>query len=82
MCVEDGDFEAHLSCPDCGLNMCEEGVEFCEYCEEYVELSQELKVQRCPKCGKWIVPCSACPLEGCYASRCPLERMAQLLNKE
>lgn len=56
--------------------------EFCEYCEEYVELSQELKVQRCPKCGKWIVPCSACPLEGCCASRCPLERVAQLLNKE
>lgn len=55
--------------------------EVCEYCGECVELSQELKVQRCPKCGKWIVPCSACPLEDC-ANKCPLERVAQLLNKE
>lgn len=55
--------------------------EYCDNCEETVELSQELRVQRCPKCGKWLVPCSACPLEEC-SSRCPLERMAQLLNNE
>lgn len=56
--------------------------EYCEYCDENVELSQELKVQKCPKCGKWIVPCSACPLAECCANQCPLERMAEILNKE
>ena len=56
--------------------------EYCEYCEENVMLSQELKVQKCPKCGKWIVPCSACPLAECCTGKCPLERMAELLNKE
>ena len=54
--------------------------ETCEYCDEVVILSQELKVQKCPKCGKWIVPCSACPLTDCV-SKCPLERMADILNK-
>lgn len=56
--------------------------EVCEYCGENVELSQELKVQKCPKCGKWLVPCSACPLADCCASKCPLERMAEILNNE
>lgn len=54
--------------------------EICGYCDEVVILSQELKVQKCPKCGKWIVPCSACPLTDCV-SNCPLEKMANILNK-
>lgn len=53
--------------------------EYCEFCENDVTLSQELKVQKCPNCGKWIVPCSACPLEECQFP-CPLERMASILN--
>ena len=56
--------------------------EVCEYCGEIVELSQELKVQKCPKCGKWIVPCSACPLTDCSNIHCPLSKMANILNKE
>ena len=55
--------------------------EYCEYCDNTVILSQELKVQKCPNCGKWIVPCSACPLTDC-AKKCPLERLAIILNKE
>ena len=54
--------------------------EHCIDCDEDVMLSQELKVQKCPNCGKWIVPCSACPLEQCQHP-CPLERMASILNK-
>ena len=32
MCVEDGDFEEHLLCPDCGYNLCENGEEVCDTC--------------------------------------------------
>lgn len=55
--------------------------EWCSHCDECVELQGEFKVQRCPNCGKWIVPCSACPLESCQFP-CPLETMASILNKE
>ena len=55
--------------------------EWCPHCDEAVELEHELKVQKCPICGKWIVPCSVCPLTDC-STKCPLERMAIILNKE
>lgn len=55
--------------------------EWCPHCDECVELEHELKVQKCPVCGKWIVPCSVCPLTDC-STKCPLERMAIILNKE
>lgn len=54
--------------------------EWCPHCDEAVELEHELKVQKCPNCGKWIVPCSVCPLTDCSA-KCPLERLGILLNK-
>lgn len=54
--------------------------EHCIDCGEDVMLSQELKVQKCPNCGRWIVPCSACPLEHCQHP-CPLERFASILNR-
>ena len=55
--------------------------EWCPHCDTCVDLESELKVQRCPNCGKWIVPCSVCPLQDC-SSKCPLERLAILLNCE
>lgn len=53
--------------------------EWCPHCDECVDLEHELKVQKCPYCGKWIVPCSVCPLQDC-STKCPLERMAIILN--
>lgn len=55
--------------------------EWCPHCDECVELEHDLKVQKCPVCGKWIVPCSVCPLTDC-STKCPLERLAIILNKE
>lgn len=55
--------------------------EWCPHCDEEVELDAELKVQKCPNCGKWIVACSMCPLKDC-SEKCPLERMERILNGE
>jgi DNA-directed RNA polymerase subunit RPC12/RpoP len=55
--------------------------EWCPYCDTEVELEHDLKVQRCPSCGHWIVPCSICPLTKC-TKPCPLERLEMMLNKE
>ena len=55
--------------------------EWCPHCDECVDLEHELKVQKCPHCGKWIVPCSVCPLQDC-STKCPLERMAIILNSK
>ena len=53
--------------------------EYCPHCDTTVDLEDEFKVQRCPNCGTWIVPCSICPLGSCVA-KCPLERYAIILN--
>lgn len=55
--------------------------EWCQHCDNEVELAHELRVQKCPSCGKWIVPCAMCPLTDC-SPKCPLERMASILNNE
>ena len=55
--------------------------EWCQHCDNEVELAHELRVQKCPSCGKWIVPCAMCPLTDCLP-KCPLERMASILNNE
>ena len=55
--------------------------EWCPYCDTEVELEHDLKVQKCPSCGHWIVPCSICPLTNC-SKPCPLERLEMLLNRE
>lgn len=34
--------------------------EYCPYCEYEVELRNELRMQRCPKCHKLIAPCTTC----------------------
>lgn len=60
---------------------CDETEEYCEHCADYVTLAGELKVQQCPQCGKWIVPCSLCPLTACTHKECPLSELANIFNK-
>lgn len=54
--------------------------EYCPHCDTYVDLEHDFKVQKCPNCEKWNVPCSICPLENC-SKPCPLERLAFMLNE-
>lgn len=62
--------------------------EYCGHCDEYVCLESELKVQKCPNCGKAIVPCSICPmldeknshLQKCTS--CPLGVLCEEINSE
>lgn len=58
--------------------------EVCPYCGAEVELDAELKVQRCPECGKHIVTCSMCLNEELnYPCKdCCLEILAHKLNEE
>lgn len=58
-------------------------IEFCPHCECEVELGNELKVQKCPNCGAYIVPCSLCPLleKGACRGKCPLDELAKELNE-
>lgn len=59
--------------------------EYCPHCDCEVELQSEFKVQKCPNCRTFIVPCNQCPLlaqNKCDSSRCPLEALANELNHE
>jgi predicted RNA-binding Zn-ribbon protein involved in translation (DUF1610 family) len=63
----------------------EEGVyEYCPHCDDEVILENVFKVQKCPNCGKYIVPCNLCPLlgENKCTGNCPLEALANELNKD
>lgn len=55
--------------------------EWCADCDHIVDIANDFRVQKCPNCGKWLVPCSICPLENC-SKHCPLERYAIILNGE
>lgn len=62
--------------------------EYCGHCDTYVLLTDELKVQKCPNCGRAIVPCSICPMleQDNYpllkCSSCPLAKLCESANKE
>jgi MoaA/NifB/PqqE/SkfB family radical SAM enzyme len=59
--------------------------EYCHYCESYVMLVNDLKVQKCPNCGKAIVPCGPlCPISPGEAqcSKCPLSKLCEIQNGE
>ena len=59
--------------------------ELCPLCEDEVQLKNNFKLQICPTCGKYIVPCSICPslLEnGKCSSDCSLAKEADKLNEE
>lgn len=59
-------------------------IERCSYCGNLVSLKYELKTQKCPKCGKYIVPCNICPLKTkCMnecMNACPLHTLSIKLN--
>ena len=62
--------------------------EFCPHCDTEVELDADLKVQRCPNCGKHIVTCSMCHAYNCdigidtdgFCTHCCLVLRADLLD--
>jgi predicted RNA-binding Zn-ribbon protein involved in translation (DUF1610 family) len=54
--------------------------QYCNHCDSMVHVDEVLMVQKCPECGKWIIPCSVCPMEKC-SKHCPLERQANILNE-
>lgn len=62
--------------------------EYCGHCDTYVPLTNELKVQKCPNCGRAIVPCSICPMleQDNYplmkCGSCPLAKLCEDSNKE
>jgi predicted RNA-binding Zn-ribbon protein involved in translation (DUF1610 family) len=54
--------------------------EFCSICGDEVMLDNVFKLQRCPNCGRPIVPCSICPYDDC-TSQCMLSKKSDRLNK-
>ena len=59
--------------------------ELCPICEDEVQLKNEFKLQICPTCGKYIVPCSICQSlneNGKCSNDCGLSKLADILNKE
>ena len=46
--------------------------EFCSRCGDEVMLENEVKIQRCPTCGHYIVPCSICPYDSC-TTKCEVQ---------
>lgn len=62
----------------------EKTYECCPHCGKEVELDAELKVQKCPECGKYIVTCSMClnPQESLCYGTCCLEILAHKMNDE
>lgn len=54
--------------------------EYCNNCGCEVELENEFKVQKCPICGHYIVPCNLCPID--CVSKCPLEILCNNLENE
>ena len=55
--------------------------EFCSYCGDEVMLENVFKLQRCPNCGRPIVPCSICPHNDC-TTQCKLSKTSDRLNKK
>lgn len=59
-------------------------IEYCPHCDTEVTLTDEFKVQICPECGKYIVPCNLCPLlvENKCRGNCPLDALARKMNEK
>ena len=47
--------------------------EYCPHCEDEVEIKRVFKAQKCPNCGKVILPCSMCDHDKVKCSECPLK---------
>ena len=54
--------------------------ELCPQCEYEVELKNEFKLQKCPKCRKPIVPCSICPTNYERCNECVLSKACDFLE--
>lgn len=54
--------------------------EWCPECEYEVELKNEFKLQKCPKCKKPIVPCSICPTNYERCNECVLSKACDFLE--
>lgn len=48
--------------------------EWCPLCDNEVELKEEFRVQLCPICGKYILPCDMCDHNISPCGDCPLEK--------
>lgn len=46
--------------------------ELCPYCMQEVVIPVA-KISKCPKCKKWIKPCSACDMDKVKCENCKLE---------
>jgi len=58
----------------------EKTVEWCAECDTEVELKAVMEVQKCPSCGKRILPCSICP--GPCVNVCELEKKRDEMEKD
>lgn len=47
--------------------------EWCQKCEEEVELECKFQTQKCPNCGADINPCSLCDMDVVDCSDCELD---------
>lgn len=57
--------------------------EYCNECGCEVELENTFKVQKCPNCEHYIVPCNLCPMTDCVGSiKCPLSILSDILERE
>ena len=59
--------------------------EYCGQCDTYVMLLPELKIQKCPSCGKMIVSCSICPMleqDNYHLMKCASCQLAKLCEME
>lgn len=54
-------------------------LELCPHCNEYVELSPKLNIQRCTNCDRYIVVCSMC--KEIHCDDCKLDKSCKTLNE-
>mgnify|MGYP003288800029 CR=1 FL=1 len=57
-------------------------IEYCSSCEQEVKLKNEFKIQKCPKCGAYIIPCNLCPIDNECTSKCPLDILCRIFERE
>lgn len=44
--------------------------ELCPHCENEVEIKESFTNQKCPECGKRILPCSMCKMDETNCNEC------------
>lgn len=56
--------------------------EWCQNCGSEVSIESEMKLQECPYCGKYIVPCTMCNHDTCNCDLCEIGNLCEKLNKQ